>query len=295
MSETRPAVLVGLEGLLSDLSAVGIGKGGYNREQKFHFRSIDAVLDVLAPLYVKHKLIVRPSVKSRTTETRARKDASKDDLRFVVVEVMYTIESTVDGSSRESGPFFGEAMDSGDKATNKAMSIAYKYFAIQTYSIPLVGNDDPDGDGEEGLSVDEIISIESGLKAATTKDALRGLLEAAMARARDARDSFAHRRFRALAEKLAEKMPAIAMPREKAPPSPQEEPQAPAQGQEEPPRAKGPPPTKGLLSSLRNLAARKGYSEEEVAAMVGEANIEDLDKAQAAEALRKVGESEART
>lgn len=31
---------------------------------------------------------------------------------------------------------YGEAMDSGDKATNKAMSIAYKYAAFQAFCIP---------------------------------------------------------------------------------------------------------------------------------------------------------------
>jgi hypothetical protein len=39
---------------------------------------------------------------------------------------------------------FGEAMDSGDKATNKAMSAAYKYACFQAFSIPTESRDDED-------------------------------------------------------------------------------------------------------------------------------------------------------
>jgi hypothetical protein len=35
-------------------------------------------------------------------------------------------------------------MDSGDKATNKAMSAAYKYMAFQTFAIPTEGENDAD-------------------------------------------------------------------------------------------------------------------------------------------------------
>ena len=39
---------------------------------------------------------------------------------------------------------FGEAMDSGDKATNKAMSAAYKYACFKAFSIPTEGDNDAD-------------------------------------------------------------------------------------------------------------------------------------------------------
>ena len=44
---------------------------------------------------------------------------------------------------------FGEAMDSSDKATNKAMSAAYKYACIQTFSIPVTGEPDADADSPQ--------------------------------------------------------------------------------------------------------------------------------------------------
>ena len=36
---------------------------------------------------------------------------------------------------------FGEAMDSGDKATNKALSAAYKYAALQVFCVPVDADD----------------------------------------------------------------------------------------------------------------------------------------------------------
>ncbi len=44
---------------------------------------------------------------------------------------------------------FGEAMDRGDKATNKAMSAAYKYAAFQTFAIPTEGDNDADASSHE--------------------------------------------------------------------------------------------------------------------------------------------------
>src|SRR6478736_352439 len=43
--------------------------------------------------------------------------------------------SAIDGT-KHTVATFGEAMDSGDKATNKAMSAAYKYAAFQAFCIP---------------------------------------------------------------------------------------------------------------------------------------------------------------
>ena len=44
---------------------------------------------------------------------------------------------------------YGEAMDSGDKATNKAMSAAYKYAAMQAFCIPTEGDNDADATTHE--------------------------------------------------------------------------------------------------------------------------------------------------
>ena len=43
----------------------------------------------------------------------------------------------------------GEGMDSGDKASNKAMAIAYKYALFQVFCIPTEEMTDPDGESYE--------------------------------------------------------------------------------------------------------------------------------------------------
>jgi len=107
----------------------------------FKFRGIDDVHNALAPHLARAGLVILPHVKKRALIERASKYGNP--LFSVCVHVEYTLASSHDGSTALV-TIVGEAMDSGDKATNKAMSIAYKYMAIQTFCIPVVGADDPD-------------------------------------------------------------------------------------------------------------------------------------------------------
>jgi hypothetical protein len=64
------------------------------------------------------------------------------------VHAEFDFVSASDGS-KHTVSTFGEAMDSGDKATNKAMSAAYKYAAFQAFAIPTEGDNDPDNSTHE--------------------------------------------------------------------------------------------------------------------------------------------------
>jgi hypothetical protein len=70
----------------------------------------------------------------------------------VQLEVEYEVHAA-DGSML-SATVYGEAMDTGDKATNKAMSAAYKYLCFQLFCIP-VGNDDADDTVPPVQSIEE--------------------------------------------------------------------------------------------------------------------------------------------
>lgn len=121
---------------ISDVSGemlAGIAKDRKNQQQGFMFRGIDAVYNALAPALVKHGLLILPRITSRTVTERATKSGGA--LFYVVVEAEFDFVSTEDGS-KHTVKTYGEAMDSGDKATNKAMSIAYKYAAFQAFCIP---------------------------------------------------------------------------------------------------------------------------------------------------------------
>jgi hypothetical protein len=63
----------------------------------------------------------------------------------------FALVSGEDGSSHVISTI-GEAMDSGDKATNKAMSAAYKYALMQAFCIPTEGDNDSENQTHEVMS-----------------------------------------------------------------------------------------------------------------------------------------------
>lgn len=116
-----------------DLAAQGIGKNSENKQQGFKFRGIDAVYNALAPLLAKHHLVILPRCVER--EVTERTTAKGGVLFYVAVKAEFDMVSAIDGTKHTIATY-GEAMDSGDKATNKAMSAAYKYAAFQAFCIP---------------------------------------------------------------------------------------------------------------------------------------------------------------
>ena len=134
-----PQVLRGIQQVIAAFAENGIAKNRKNESQGFKFRGIDDVMNRMAKHLNEANLIIAPRISSR--EVNERVNSRGNPLFYVTVQVDYTIYSTVDGSSIVcSVP--GEAMDSGDKATNKALSIAYKYLAFQLFAIPI--DEDPD-------------------------------------------------------------------------------------------------------------------------------------------------------
>jgi hypothetical protein len=125
----------------SDLVSQGISKANRNAQQGYNFRGIDDVYNALSPLLSKHGLCILPRMISRTCQERT--NAKGTALFYVTVEAEFDMVA-VEDSSKHIIRTFGEAMDSGDKATNKAMSAAYKYACIQAFSIPTEGDNDAD-------------------------------------------------------------------------------------------------------------------------------------------------------
>lgn len=116
----------------SELAQMGIAKNSKNQMQGFNFRGIDAVYNTLAPLLAKHKLCILPRCLERICVERT--NAKGTALFYVTVKSDFDFVG-IDGS-KHTITTYGEAMDSGDKATNKAMSAAYKYAAFQAFCIP---------------------------------------------------------------------------------------------------------------------------------------------------------------
>lgn len=144
--ERVPKVYAAIAAVILDLSKVGISKDRENKAQGFKFRGIDEVYNALSSLLAKHALVVLPRMLTRTITER---ESAKGGVLFtVVVEAEFDFVAAADGS-RHTVRTFGEAMDSGDKATNKAMSAAYKYAAFQAFCIPTEGDNDADATTHE--------------------------------------------------------------------------------------------------------------------------------------------------
>ena len=138
---STPHVYTAITNVMAKLAEEGIGKDQRNDQQGYAFRGIDDVYNALAPILSKEGLCILPSVKSKdvTERTNARGTA----IFSVSLHVDFALVSAKDGSSHLIS-VCGEAMDSGDKATNKAMSAAYKYACIQAFCIPTEGDNDAD-------------------------------------------------------------------------------------------------------------------------------------------------------
>lgn len=140
-------VYAAINAVQRSLSHTGIGKVRKNSQGAgYMFRGIDDVYNAIAPLLAEHGLCIVPRFMSRVCEERQSKAGGA--LFYVTVEAEFDFISSEDGS-KHTARTFGEAMDSGDKATNKAMSAAYKYAAFQTFAIPTEGNPDADMETHE--------------------------------------------------------------------------------------------------------------------------------------------------
>lgn len=128
---------------MKDVGAVG--KDSTNTTQGFKYRGIDAVMNALNPAMAKHGIFVAPEILEQTREERTNSRGTT--LIYSICKIKYTFYAD-DGSS-VSATVIGEGMDSGDKATNKAMSIAFKYACFQVFCIPTEEMSDPDAESHE--------------------------------------------------------------------------------------------------------------------------------------------------
>lgn len=145
MAETKKNIYESICAVMADIGAVG--KNTENTQQGFMFRGIDAVMNALNPALIKNKVFVVPEILEQTREERTTSKGG--NLIYSICKIKYTF-CAEDGSSI-SATVIGEGMDSGDKATNKAMSIAFKYACFQVFCIPTeeMKADDPDNECHE--------------------------------------------------------------------------------------------------------------------------------------------------
>ena len=142
-----PAIYASLAAVSQEVGAVK--KTGWNTNQNFAFRGIDAVVNAVQPVLVKHGVIVYPTVKSARYEDVLTSQSKRSTA--CRVRVTYTFVDSSDGSS-VMAKVVGEAWDTSDKATTKAMSVAFRTALLQTLCLPT---DEPDPDSfsyEKGVA-----------------------------------------------------------------------------------------------------------------------------------------------
>ena len=151
--------------ITAELSKIGISKDSKNQSQGYAFRGIDAVYGALSPLLAKHGLCILPRVKDRQVIERQNRQGTA--LFYVTLTVEFDFVAAEDGS-KHTVITVGEAMDSGDKASNKAMSAAYKYAAFQAFCIPTEGDNDADSTTHEVVSAATDPAIEAQIDLASS-------------------------------------------------------------------------------------------------------------------------------
>lgn len=141
MSEIKSPMIYGkIADCMRQLGA--IGKDSYNQQQKFMYRGVDAVMNALNPVLTANHVFCVPEVLEQHREERQTRNGG--NLIYSILKMCYTLYAE-DGSS-VSATVIGEGMDSADKSSNKAMSVAYKYAMFQIFSIPTEEMADPDAD-----------------------------------------------------------------------------------------------------------------------------------------------------
>lgn len=136
-----PHVYRAINGVMAEIARQGIAKDRSNTQQGYKFRGIDDVYNALSSILSGNGLMMLPRVLSREISERASNNGKP--VFYVTVDMEFDLISREDGS-RHTIRTIGEAMDMADKATNKAMSAAYKYAAMQAFCIPTEGDNDAD-------------------------------------------------------------------------------------------------------------------------------------------------------
>lgn len=142
----------------AELAKEGISKSRKNQAQGYSFRGIDDCMTAISPMLSPAGLCILP----RMVERQVREMPSKNGglLFYTTVTAEFDFVSVKDGS-KHIVRTYGEAMDSGDKSTNKAMSAAYKYAVMQAFCIPTEGDNDTENSSPEPVGIKTDTAIQA--------------------------------------------------------------------------------------------------------------------------------------
>jgi hypothetical protein len=129
--------------VMRDIEA--IEKSRKNQAQGYVFRGIDDAYNSLHSIFAKHGLFTITRVVSERTEEKTSAKGGILIYRILQIEFDFINET----GEKLTCSVIGEGLDSGDKATNKALAVAHKYALMQTFLIPTEELKDPENDSHE--------------------------------------------------------------------------------------------------------------------------------------------------
>ena len=138
------------EALVAIMEDVGaVDKGGNNKVQGWKFRGIEQVINGVSPALRRHGVVIVPvGSEVEYVERTNQKGNSVIDSRVRVTYRWFGPEGDFIDSV-----VVAEARDLSDKATAKAMSVAFRTSLVQTLALPTE-DEDPDESYHEALGKD---------------------------------------------------------------------------------------------------------------------------------------------
>ena len=142
-------VFQAVSAVMNDVRAVG--KDRFNKHQQFNFRGIDGVMNAVGPALREHGVIAVPMVEEANYSTAQTTRGAT----MSTVNVRMRVRWYGPAGDYFDSVTYGEAFDSGDKATAKAHSVAFRTAILETLCLPTEESD-PDEHSYQRASQQEL-------------------------------------------------------------------------------------------------------------------------------------------
>lgn len=120
-----------------------VGKDGFNNHHKYAFRGVDDFIGALAQPLRDHGVFMMTEILDFQPSVRGNMNA---------VHLRVAFHFYGPAGDKVTATTLGEASDTADKASNKAMSAALKYALMQTFMIPVDAGSLDDGDRDHPVA-----------------------------------------------------------------------------------------------------------------------------------------------
>ena len=134
-----------------------IKKAGTNKEQGYGFIEYAAVAGELRGLFSKYGVIVVPRMQQGTKQSRSQVTSARGAMgNYVLIDMYFTVVNADKPDDKFTVGWTGEALDYGDKSTNKAATSALKYYLMRQFNISEKGDDNDEHTPDEIKTIEPV-------------------------------------------------------------------------------------------------------------------------------------------